>query len=425
MTVSVENRTSPAIELVGVGKKYTKLEERATLLRSVLPFARPKRSELWAVRGVDLTVQRGEVIGMIGRNGSGKSSLLRIVAGVTRPTEGSVRVRGRIAPLLSVGVGFQKEMSGRENVYLNGMLLGLDRDEIASRFHEIVGFAELANFIDTPVKFYSSGMYMRLGFSVAVHTNPQVLLVDEVLAVGDSAFQAKCLRRVKEIRETGTTIVMVSHSMPAIEQLCPRVVVVRRGRVEFDGPAREAMSLHHQLLTADAREAAESAGTPGAQERRLVGGVQLLDLKLLSEAGATHSFEAGSALVLRARYRFDRTIDDPVFALRVMGPEGSAVYGCHTAHGRHGRTYGAGDDVEVDYSLRAHVGQGTYQLLPWVVSFDAAEILFDDPVGLSFFVPANTASWGAVDLDARISVGGQEGQPNRPFRLALDSSTDS
>src|SRR5436309_9699332 len=189
------------------------------LLRSLLPFARPERSELWALRDVDLTLGQGDVLGVIGRNGAGKTTLLRLLAGVTRPTTGEVEIRGRVAPLISVGVGFHPEMSGRENVYVNGMLLGLTRREVDARLEEIVAFAELEDFIDTPVKFYSSGMFMRLGFSVAVHSDPNILVVDEVLAVGDMAFQAKCLERMRSLQQKGTSIVVVSHSMGTIRVL--------------------------------------------------------------------------------------------------------------------------------------------------------------------------------------------------------------
>src|SRR5438552_11298765 len=212
----------PAIELRQVSKRYWKLEEQAMLLRSLLPIARPKRSEIYALRDIDLAMGQGETLGIIGRNGAGKTTLLRLMAGVTQPSQGVVRTVGRVAPLISVGVGFHQEMSGRENVYVNGMLLGLSARQVAQRFDEIVGFAELEDFIDTPVKFYSSGMFMRLGFSVVAHSDPNLLVVDEVLAVGDISFQSKCLERMRSLQREGTSIVLVSHFMGAIRTLCPR-----------------------------------------------------------------------------------------------------------------------------------------------------------------------------------------------------------
>jgi ABC-2 type transport system ATP-binding protein len=239
--------TRPAIELRGLGKRYWKIQERS-LLRALVPFGPPNRSELWALRNLDLRVDPGETVGIIGRNGAGKSTLLRLLAGVTRPSAGSLTIRGRIAPLLSVGVGFHQEMTGRENVYVNGMLLGLTKAEIATRFDDIVDFADLADFIDTPVKFYSSGMFMRLGFSVAVHVNPDVLLVDEVLAVGDVGFQLRCFDHMRALQRSGTTIVFVSHSMPAIHLLCPRAISLHQGRLVYDGQTEGAIARYHEVL---------------------------------------------------------------------------------------------------------------------------------------------------------------------------------
>src|SRR3954467_8380847 len=182
--------TLPAIEMRGVGKRYWKIQERS-LLRSLVPFGPENRSEFWALRDADLTVAPGETLGIIGRNGAGKSTMLRLLAGVTRPTTGTIVTRGRVAPLLSVGVGFHQEMTGRENIYVNAMLLGFDRARIDRVFDDVVDFADLGEFIDTPVKFYSTGMYMRLGFSVAMNVEPDVLLVDEVLAVGDIGFRLR------------------------------------------------------------------------------------------------------------------------------------------------------------------------------------------------------------------------------------------
>src|SRR3954468_3336998 len=241
--------TTPAIELRSVSKRYWKLEEQAMLLRSLLPFTRPKRSPIYALRDIDLTVGQGETLGIIGRNGAGKTTLLRLMAGVTQPTTGVVRRAGRVAPLISVGVGFHQEMSGRENVYVNGMLLGLSAKQVAQRFDEIVAFAELDDFIDTPVKFYSSGMFMRLGFSVAVHSDPRLFLVDEVLAVGDMSFQAKCLDRMRALQQAGTSIVLVSHIMSAVRLLCPRVAVLEDGRLLFDGDPETAIGEYYKVLS--------------------------------------------------------------------------------------------------------------------------------------------------------------------------------
>jgi lipopolysaccharide transport system ATP-binding protein len=241
----------PALRVRGLGKRYrigARRESYATLrdaLANTLsaPFRRLRRSaeraratELWALRDLDLEVGTGEVVGIIGRNGAGKSTLLKVLSGITKPTAGRAEVWGRSASLLEVGTGFHPELTGRENIFLNGAILGMRRHEIARKFDEIVGFAEIARFLDTPVKRYSSGMYMRLAFSVAAHLEPDVLLVDEVLAVGDANFQRKSLGRMAEVGSQGRTVIFVSHNMPAVLRLCPRTVLLNEGRLLADGP---------------------------------------------------------------------------------------------------------------------------------------------------------------------------------------------
>jgi lipopolysaccharide transport system ATP-binding protein len=199
-------------------------------------------TELWALRDVNFDVQPGEVLGIIGRNGAGKSTLLKILSRITHPTDGSVEIRGRVGSLLEVGTGFHPELTGRENIYLNGAILGMGRKEIARKFDEIVEFAEVAKFLDTPVKRYSSGMYTRLAFAVASHLEPEVLVVDEVLAVGDAAFQKKCLGRMGQVSREGRTVLFVSHNMSAVKSLCTRGVLIEGGRVAYEGSVDVAVN---------------------------------------------------------------------------------------------------------------------------------------------------------------------------------------
>src|SRR5690349_16980829 len=207
---------------------------------------RTRRSALWALRRATFGVGRGECVGVVGRNGSGKSTLLQMLAGVTAPTEGRVTVQGRVAPLISVGVGFHPELTGRENVYVNATILGLRREEIDRRFDEIASFAEIGEFLETPVKFYSSGMFVRLGFAVSAMSEPDVLLIDEVLAVGDLAFQLKCFERLERLRESGATVVLVTHNLNAVRRLCERTLVIHNGELRHDGDTVEALSLYHE-----------------------------------------------------------------------------------------------------------------------------------------------------------------------------------
>jgi lipopolysaccharide transport system ATP-binding protein len=244
----------------------------------------PKRQTIWALKDVSFDVRPGETVGFVGRNGAGKSTLLKILSRVTKPTSGEAALYGRVGSLLEVGTGFHPDLTGRENVFLNGAILGMRREEIARKFDEIVAFSELEQFIDTAVKFYSSGMYVRLAFSVAAHLEPEILIMDEVLAVGDAAFQQKCLDKMNDIRREGRTIFFVSHDTSAVTRLCRRALFLERGRVVADGPSHEVVS---EYLSANRRAAAERAWAadeaPGDDVARLRG------LRVADEGGRTVS----------------------------------------------------------------------------------------------------------------------------------------
>ncbi|MDE3110077.1 MAG: ABC transporter ATP-binding protein [Acidobacteriota bacterium] len=239
--------TETVIRVQGLGKRYRIGErERYSVLRDVLarPFStwsrlreRKKRPELWALKDVSFEVRNGEVLGLIGRNGAGKSILLKVLSRITKPTEGRAEICGRVGSLLEVGTGFHPELTGRENVFLNGAILGMSRREIQRKFDEIVAFSEVERFLDTPLKYYSSGMQVRLAFAVAAHLEPEVLFVDEVLAVGDVAFQKKCLGKMQDVSRSGRTIVFVSHQMNQVRRLCERVIWIDAGRIKKWGPA--------------------------------------------------------------------------------------------------------------------------------------------------------------------------------------------
>lgn len=408
---------SPAIRAEGLGKRYWLLSERPLLVRSLVPFARPSRREFWALRGIDVTVARGETVGVLGRNGAGKTTLLRLLAGVTRPTEGRIEVAGRVAPLISVGVGFHREMTGRENVYVNGMLLGLSRAEIDERFEAIVRFAELGNFIDTPVKFYSSGMFMRLGFSVAVHTDPDVLLVDEVLAVGDQAFQLRCLQRMREIREAGATILLVSHSLHALRLLCPRTLLIRRGRLEFDGPTEGAIARHHELLAAEGPDDGPGRQATADGERVVVGGATIVSRELLGPDGPTRYVAPGAPMCCRLRVRFDRHADSPMFAVVVVGDDGTVASGLQTPVAMAYRSYRAGEEAEVDFSFTANLGGGGWRVTASVLSADGRAVLAADHAGVPFYVEPRPWAYGAADLAATFVVDGRPVTDERTYRL--------
>ena len=233
------------VRLTGVSKEFV-LRHTRSMKEALVWLVKGRKGDLSAkfkaLDGVDLEITRGETVALLGFNGSGKSTTLKLISGVMRPDAGTVGVRGRVAGLIEVGAGFHHDLPGRENVYLNGATLGMTKEEIDARFDEIIAFSEIGEFIDTEVKFSSSGMYLRLAFAVAVHTDPDVFLVDEILAVGDEPFQRKCITRIKELVAAGKTLVVVSHDLNLVADICERGVVMERGRKVFDGPCPEAVA---------------------------------------------------------------------------------------------------------------------------------------------------------------------------------------
>ncbi len=236
-----------AVRLENIVQRFRVIHERPDTLRELFSkFFRKQVNyhDFEAVNNVSITVAKGEMVGLIGRNGSGKSTLLKVIAGIYRPTSGSVHVNGSIAPLIELGAGMHTELTGRENILLNGLLMGYSKRQMLDREQQIIDFADIGDFIDVPLKQYSSGMYMRLAFSVATEVDPDILVVDEILAVGDITFQAKCFKRLKSFRESGKTILLVSHSLDEITRQCDRAILLDKGRVAFDGDPKEAVALY-------------------------------------------------------------------------------------------------------------------------------------------------------------------------------------
>ena len=279
-----------------------------TLKEMLLTRGRQKPTDVVALEDVSLQIRRGEAVGLVGRNGSGKTTLLRILAGIIKPTAGTALTGGRIASLLELGAGFQPEFTGRENVYLNGSIYGLKRAYIEEVMDEIIAFAELEHAIDLPVRTYSSGMYMRLGFAVAAHLDADILLLDEVFAVGDEAFQQKCFGKIFEFKRRGGTIVFVSHDAASVEKLCERAALLVNGRLDFDGPTHDAITRYHRLLSLERDPDERKAGLRewGSGEARID------EVELLAADGSERrQFLAGEPLTLRVRIRTDRPLPAP------------------------------------------------------------------------------------------------------------------
>ena len=309
-----------AIAVDNVSKHFRLNTDRAYSVKErVLKLGRTTHENFWALRDISLTVDEGETVGILGHNGSGKSTLLKCIAGILKPSSGQVRQKGRIASLLELGAGFHPDFTGRENVYLNGSLLGLSRRVVREHLDEIIAFAGIDAFVDLPVRTYSSGMAMRLGFAVAAHLDVDVLLLDEVFAVGDEEFQRKCFGKIFEFKQRGGTIVFVSHDASAVERLCERTVLLRGGRVEFDGPTHDAILRYHRQLAADRDPDERAAGLRewGSGEARIAD-VELLD----ADGESRRQFLAGESLALRLRLVADEALDPPRLVYELRGESG-------------------------------------------------------------------------------------------------------
>ncbi len=320
-----------AIAVSGLGKSYRIQHQGQTTLKTATLRLFSRDSEFdekfWALRSVSFSVRPGETLGIIGRNGAGKSTLLGLIAGTITPTEGEVRTAGRISSLLELGAGFHPDLTGRENIFLNGSILGLRRRDIAQRFDAIVAFSELERFIDHPVKHYSSGMFVRLAFSVAMEVDPEILILDEVLSVGDERFREKCRVRINEFRRRGKTFLIVSHDMDTIQAICERVLVLDRGRTVLEDLPARAVSEYH---TINAR--GESAGEgPEVREWGTREAV-ILDVSLRDARGnVVTTLGAREGFTAHLRWRADRRIEDPVFGFALCDAEGRLLYGTNTA----------------------------------------------------------------------------------------------
>ena len=382
-----------AIELTNVSKVYRRYGGRqfatlksALLQRSILSDLRPSET-FPALVDVSFTVPKGSTYGVIGRNGSGKSTALKVVAGITKPTAGTVNVAGRISALIELGAGFHPEISGRENVFINGIMLGLTKREIQDRFDDIVDFAELREFIDAPVKTYSSGMYMRLGFAVAIHVDPDVLLVDEVLAVGDEGFTHKCLDKFGEFRRRGKTVLLVTHSLNLVERFCDEALWLDSGSARTHGDPKRVVDAYltaveqgeEQLMASTTARAVEAAATApveapsepteNADMFKAVEGrwgsreVEIAEVALLDAAGnPSFVFHSGESMAVKLKVRAPIAVDDFVFGIGLFNADGVCCYGTNTDRESMSPEQLSGD-AEVTFAIDSlDLVEGTYKL---------------------------------------------------------------
>lgn len=365
-------------------------------LRRLRKPATPKDDlTLWALKGVSFSVEQGEVVGIVGRNGAGKSTLLKLLSRITEPTTGRIEVHGRLASLLEVGTGFHPELTGRENIFLNGAILGMTRQEIFSKFDEIVAFAEVERFIDTPVKRYSSGMYLRLAFAVAAHLQSEILVVDEVLSVGDAAFQERCISRMKETASDGRTVLYVSHNLPSVQHLCTRAILLRQGQVFMSGSPSEVIGEYLSEVGTESFVDLENwTDRSGSGEARLT------RMEVIGADGRqTSTVQFGSSVQIRLRARFNEPMIDPCFGVVIHSGVGEHLMDIRSNHEglATGRTFG---EITLNMTIpTVHLYPGRYYLSPWICDA-AVQTSIDFPKHCcSFDVEPAPGEFGDLKLD--------------------------
>lgn len=353
-------------------------------LSALTAGAARQNTQFWALRDLTFDVQEGEVLGIIGRNGAGKSTLLKIMSRITDPTEGYIKVRGRLSSLLEVGTGFHPELTGRENIFLNGAILGMRKAEIVSKFDEIVAFSEIEQFLDTPVKRYSSGMFVRLAFSVAANLDPEILVVDEVLAVGDMGFQKKCLGKMSEVSRGGRTVLFVSHNMAAIQNLCATAIVLNEGKLVFHGPSKQAIDFY--LHSTDDGEGPQSHIVDVSKARRRAGlesVLQRLELYTTAHTPVRGTLSMGAPLQVRIHFFLEKPKDkievgigfDTMFGQRIFTAHTSFEPGCFYEQQ-------AGAQIYVCDIPSLTLVPGQYSIRIWVDSCSDSLDMVDDAVRL-------------------------------------------
>jgi ABC-type polysaccharide/polyol phosphate transport system ATPase subunit len=422
--------TEPAVIFDHVCKKFARGEHHATL-RDFIPAALSRLwssnrrdpaglsgDEFWAVHDVSFSLKRGEALGIIGPNGSGKSTILKLLSGILRPERGRYSVKGRLSALIEVGAGFHPDLTGRENIYLNGAILGMTRKQINARFNRIVEFSGIEEFIDTPLKRYSSGMAVRLGFAVSAFVEPEVLLIDEVLAVGDAEFRNRCQNRMETMRASGVTMILVSHNLNEVRNLCERTLMLFKGQTVMEGPSQKVLERYHQTVCDKiSLDQQRDAIRDGGKKPR--GAVELTGAKLLDPEGIpAETFQTGSSMTLRILYIARRRIERPRVEVEMIWAAedwAAAVFANHLDHADLGPLEGGG-------WIDLHIGP--LLLEPNVYAFniqlgDDTTPAYDTLQRLRFVIAETMPIPGVFSLPHRWSTGGAEGVRSPELRAAV------
>ena len=413
---------STALRVDSVSKQYRMYDRPGDRLKEMLTRGLWKRHrEFWALRDISFEIEAGTTTGIIGPNGSGKSTLLQIITGTLEPTHGTVRHNGRIAALLELGAGFNPEFTGRENIFMNAALIGFSRKETENLVPDIERFAEIGDFIDQPVKTYSSGMYVRLAFSIAISANPGILIIDEALAVGDAVFQHRCTRRIRQMQESGVTIFFVSHDPGAVRALCSRAILLNAGRIESDGKPADVLNHYQKMIMARENAFDKASGNAVEAEPELSvdakrasihytfrhgdGSAEVLRVEMLDSVGRRIELaESGEPVAVRMRVRFRSDVEDPVFGFLIRNRHGIHLYGTNTElqHEDIGCVR-RGEVVEVTFSFHCWLAPDSYSIAVAAHSPDA--ISFDWLDGALFFqVISSERMEGVTNLNATVTT---------------------
>lgn len=399
----------PSIEVKNLSKRYRiggGVPNPISFVRRRLANRSNSDNYHWAVKDLSFSLLPGEALGIIGPNGAGKTTVLKLLSRVTKPTSGEVYLDGRFSALIELGAGFHPDLTGRENIYLNGAILGMKRAEIDERFDDIVEFSGIERFLDTPVKRYSSGMYARLGFSIAVYVDPDILLVDEVLAVGDYAFQVKCHERMDELRAGGTTLIFVSHNMDAVRRVCDRGIVMYQGEQVFHGDAAEAIVSYSDAIRKAAKEAElEKPKENGLAQRTMTFEAEISNVRILNDLGESITVaQSGMDVTVLVDVRFHEPISRPIFAIAIRTPDGKRVYATTTKWLEISTPeFYAGERCRIKTRLKLPLLDGTYHLSVNLGAADLSRYYDRIENAVTFQVVDSVEAKGVVDLDAEIT----------------------
>lgn len=412
--------TNSIVKVNGVGKKYCKSLKHSMnygirdIARNALGMnsnaSKTRDGEFWAVSDVSFEVERGKSLGIIGANGSGKTTMLKLLNGIFMPDVGRIEINGRVGALIEVGAGFHPLLTGRENIYVNGAILGMNKKEIERKLDAIIDFADIGDFIDSPVKHYSSGMYVRLGFAIAIHTEPDILLMDEILAVGDAAFQKKCFESLRNFSEQGGTLLFVSHDLSITVGLCEQAVLFLSGKMVLKGSSNEVINYYKGIISSGMLQdehAVNVSHVPNSH-RFGAGGAKIFDIVLCSAGGKkTNIFFSGEILIVKFSGRFDKKVNDPVYGLTVKDKNGLDLYMSDTF--RLNKTFpavGMGSVVQVEMEFRLPLIAGTYFITVVISELGSNGHICLDGIfdAINFSVLQENSSLGIVDFDPEIRI---------------------